>query len=229
MHWGAHSGRLLRVDWAILGVLSEDDRRAVLSTARRRRFTRNEVIFHEGDPGDTLHLVAKGFIAIRTTTPLGDVATVRIVKAGEFFGELAVVVPGPRNATAVALDNAETLGLHRNELDGLRATHRDIDRVLIEALVAEVRRLAVQHLDALYLPAEKRFWRRLAELSGIFGGRDSAEPVIPLRQEDLAQVVGTTRPTVNALLQEAEKSGILSIGRGRVQIIDRETLARRAR
>src|SRR5207253_11324842 len=81
------------VDWPILNVLSEEERRALLSIARRRRFARNEVIFHEGDPGDTLHLLAKGHVAIRVATPWGDVATVRVLRAGAFLGELAVVSP----------------------------------------------------------------------------------------------------------------------------------------
>lgn len=217
------------MDWPFLGVLSEEERRSVLSTARRRRFGRNEVIFHEGDPGDTLHLVAKGFVAIRVTTPLGDVATVRVIKAGDFFGELAVVAPGPRNATAVALENTETLGVHRGQFDELRATHPGIDQLLIAALVAEVRRLAVQLLDALYVPVEKRVWRRLVELSGTFGTGDTDATPIPLTQEDLAQVVGTTRPTVNRLLRDGELAGIVRIGRGRLEILDPEALARRAR
>ena len=57
------------MDWPILSVLSDEDRRALLSTARRRRFARNEVVFHEGDPGETLHLLSKGHVAIRVDHP----------------------------------------------------------------------------------------------------------------------------------------------------------------
>src|SRR4051812_25633301 len=74
------------VPWRLLDALSDDDRARLLSQARRRRFGRNDVIFHEGDSGDTLHLVAEGHVAIRMSTPLGDVATVRIIRSGEFFG-----------------------------------------------------------------------------------------------------------------------------------------------
>jgi CRP-like cAMP-binding protein len=214
--------------WAILNVLSDDERRAVLAITRRRRFDRNEVIFHEGDPGDTLHLVDKGHIALRVTTPLGDTATVRIVKAGEFFGELAVVSPGPRNATAVALEGAETRSLHRTDFEAVIASHPAVEGVLIGALVSEVRRLATQLLDALYVPVEKRVWRRLVELVEIFDG-ETGDLTIPLTQEDLAQVVGTTRPTVNRLLREGEDGGVLRIARGKVDILDPEALQRRAR
>jgi len=159
------------MEWQILEVLSPDERQELLALARRRRFARNEVIFHEGDPGDTLHLVAKGHIAVRVTTPLGDVATVRVLKAGDFFGELAIISPGPRNATAVALDAVETRAVHRDQFDALRARDPAIDRVIIEALVTEVRRLAVQLVDALYIPVEKRIWRRVVDLAAIFARR----------------------------------------------------------
>jgi CRP/FNR family transcriptional regulator, cyclic AMP receptor protein len=197
--------------------------------ARRRRFARNEVIFHEGDPGDMLHLLAKGHVAIRVTTPLGDVATVRVIKAGDFFGELAVVSPAPRNATAVAVDAVDTLGIHRDEFEELRTHHPALERVLVDALVTEVRRLAVQLLDALYVPVDKRVWRRLVDLAGIFGDADGDGTVIPLTQEELAQVVGTTRPTVNRLLRDGEQAGILRATRGRVEIADHQALTRRAR
>jgi len=217
------------MEWQILEVLSPEERQELLALTRRRRFARNEVIFHEGDPGDTLHLVDKGHIAIRVTTPLGDVATVRVLKAGDFFGELAIISPGPRNATAVALDVVETRAVHRDQFDALRARDPAIDRVIIEALVTEVRRLAVQLVDALYIPVEKRIWRRVVDLAGIFAGADGAAVSIPLTQEELAQVVGATRPTVNRTLKEGEDAGVVRLARGRVEVLDRAAVARLAR
>jgi len=214
--------------WRLLEPLRAGEREAFLALARPRTFARNEVIFHEGDPGDTLHLIARGHVGIRVTTPLGDVATLRVLEPGEFFGELAVVSPAARNATALAIDAVETLAVHRNEFDDLRERHPRVDRLLVEALTAEVRRLAVQLLDALYVPVERRVWRRLSEPARVFGD-DGDQPVVPLTQEDLAQVVGTTRPTVNRLLREGEAAGVIRITRGRVQIVDAEALARRAR
>jgi CRP/FNR family cyclic AMP-dependent transcriptional regulator len=216
------------VDWPILGVLPDEDRRLLLSAARRRRFARNEVIFHEGDPGDTLHLLAQGHVAIRVTTPLGDTATVRVLRSGDCFGELAVVSPAPRNATAVAVGPVETLGIHRGQFDELRERQPSVERVLVEALVTEVRRLTVQLLDALYVPVEKRVWRRLTELATIFGA--GADPVVvPLTQEDLSDVVGTTRSTVNRLLRDGEDAGIVRVARGRLEVLDLDAIARRGR
>jgi CRP-like cAMP-binding protein len=221
-------GQTLDVEWPILEVLSEDERQGFLRACRRRRFAPHEVIFHEGDPGDTLHLISRGHVAVRITTPLGDTATLRVLAAGEFFGELAVVSPAARNATVVAIDTVETLAVHRDQFEELRLRHPRVDRLLVEALSTEVRRLATQLVDALYVPVERRIWRRLTELVRIFT-RDGEAPVVPLTQEDLAQVVGTTRPTVNRMLREGEAAGILRLTRGHVEIVDVDALARRAR
>jgi CRP-like cAMP-binding protein len=217
----------LGVRWPLLDVVPEDDRRILLSLAVRRRFAKGEVLFHEGDPGDSLHLVAKGHLAARATTPLGDVATVRVFQPGDFFGELAILSPGPRNATIVALDPVETLALHVSHFQTLRVDHPHAEGVLVHALVAEVRRLSAALVEALYLPVEKRLWRRLLELSEMYGEDPPVE--IPLTQEDLAQLAGTTRPTANRILREAEQNGVLGIGRGRIEVRDVETLRRKAR
>lgn len=108
------------MDWQLLQVLPAEGRRQVLSAARRRRFRRNEVVFHVGDPGDTLHLIVSGHVAVRVTTPLGDCATVAVLGPGACFGELSLLSPAPRSATVAALDALETLGLHRDQMSEIR-------------------------------------------------------------------------------------------------------------
>ncbi len=211
----------------LLDSLAEDDRRTVLAAARRRRFTRGEVVFHDGDPGDTLHLIVKGHFAIRITTPLGDVATVRVLGPGEHFGELAVLEPGPRRGSVVSLEAGETMSLHRDDFAGLRATMPELDQVLTAALVVEVRRQASALVDALYVPVERRVWRRLADLVELYG--DDSPVVIPLTQDDLAQLAGTTRPTANRVLRTGEEQGVVALARGRIEVLDLAALQRLAR
>jgi CRP-like cAMP-binding protein len=151
--------------WSLLDKLPEDDARAVLVAARRRRFARNEVVFHEGDPGDTVHLVDRGRVAVRVTSPLGDAVTLRILGPGAIFGELAVLSPAPRNATVVAVERTETLALHRDRFEQLRREHPDVDRILLEALITEVRRLSTQLLEALHAPVPRRVALRLIDLA----------------------------------------------------------------
>lgn len=216
------------MDWGLLAGLSDDERRAVLALANRRRYKKGDIVFHEGDPGETLHLIDRGRVAVRLTTPLGDVATVAVLGAGEFFGEMAVIAPAPRNATVVALEATETLTLHREALNELRAERPSIDRFLMDALVEEVRRITHQLLEALYVPVDKRVLRRLVDLAEIYRAGDETVTV-PLTQEDLAQMAGTTRPSANKVLRAAEEAGAVLISRGKIEVLDRELLAKRAR
>lgn len=187
------------------------------------------MIFHDGDPGDVVHLVVRGHVAIRVTTPLGDVATLRVIGPGELFGELALVAPAPRRGGAVALDPVETLCLHRDQLEAMRRADPSVDRVLIEVLAAEVRRLSARLVEALFAPVEQRVWRCLSELATAFGGSDDEIVVIPVTQDDIAQMVGATRPTVNRLLRAAEAAGTVELARGRVEVLDRDAVERHAR
>jgi len=209
--------------------LPEADRRELLTRARKRRFARQEILFHEGDPGDSLHLVARGHVALRIHTPLGDIATMRVVRPGEFFGELAVVSPGPRNATAAALDPVETLVIDRELLASQRAEHPQIEALILEALVTEVRRLATQVVEAMYVPVDRRIWRRLEEMTTVFGADGEHETVVPITQDVLAQLSGCTRPTANRTLRAGEEAGVIKMTRGRIEILDLTALQRRAR
>ena len=215
--------------WPLLEVLPEADRRELLTRARKRRFARQEILFHEGDPGDSLHLVARGHVALRIHTPLGDIATMRVVRPGEFFGELAVVSPGPRNATAAALDPVETLVIDRELLASQRAEHPQIEALILEALVTEVRRLATQVVEAMYVPVDRRIWRRLEEMTTVFGADGEHETVVPITQDVLAQLSGCTRPTANRTLRAGEEAGVIKMTRGRIEILDLTALQRRAR
>jgi CRP-like cAMP-binding protein len=216
------------VKWPLLDVVTEEQAREVLRIARRRKFAKGQTIFYEGDPGETLHLIDKGRVAVRVTTPLGDTATLRVLAPGDFFGDLAVVSPGPRVATIVALEAVETLGLHRDAFDELRRQHPDVDRVLLEAAVSEVRRLSIALLDALYVPVPKRLARRLVELAAVYS-QGTGPVAITLTQDDLAGLCGTTRPTVNQILMQLQEAGALEVGRAKVTIVDPARLERAAR
>lgn len=216
------------MEWQLLDGMPEEARRRVLAAARLRRFARGEVIFHEGDPGDTLHLIAKGRVAVRVTTPLGDAATLSVLGPGDFFGELALLSPTPRTASVTALEKTETHAIHREAFEDLKREHPSVESFLTVVLGAAVQRLSGQVLEALYVPADKRVLRRLDEL-GRFYGDGVGEMVIPLTQEDLAGVAGTSRATVNRVLGEAADAGMVEVSRGKIRILDPGMLRRRAR
>jgi CRP/FNR family transcriptional regulator, cyclic AMP receptor protein len=208
----------------VAGVPEEEVRR-LISVARRRTFGRGEVVFHRGDPADSLHLVQKGRFGVRIMTPLGDTATIAVRGPGDSFGEMALVDSAQRSATVVALEEAETLAVHQSEFHRLRVAHPQVTQVLIGFLAAEVRRQNELLLEALYIPVERRVLRRLVELSSAYARNDGE---IPLTQEQLAQLAGTSRATVNKVLREEQGRGTVELRRGRTLVLEPEELARRA-
>jgi len=209
------------MDWPLLAGLSEDDRREILQRMGRRRYRRGEVVFHEGDPGDGLHMIAQGKLMARASTPLGDEAALSIMGPGEVFGEMILFDrDARRSASIIAIEHAETRVLLMHDVERLRRTHPAIDRFLIDVLAERVRNLTTKLLEALHVSADIRVMRTVLYLDGIYG---DAVP-IPFRQDDIAAMAGTTRSTANRRLKWAERAGILRLGRGRVTVVDRAGL-----
>ena len=217
------------MEWRLLAGVPDDEIRELLQIARRRRFARNEVVFHRDDLGDSLHLIQKGRFSVQVMTPVGDAATIAVRGPGESFGEMALLADEPRrSATVTALEDAETFAVYRPEFEQLRARRPDIDRLLFRFLVAEVRMLNERLLEALYLPVDKRVRRRLVELASLYG-TGSGETTIALTQEAIAELAGGNRTTVNQILRDEEKRGTIALERGKTRVLDVDELARRAR
>jgi CRP-like cAMP-binding protein len=216
-------------DFEILRGLREPEQREILASCTPRRYKRREILCHEGDPGDCLHLIKSGRLIVRVATPLGDTATLTMLGPGHSFGELAVFDShSRRTATVEAVENVETLTFGRAQLAALRQRYPEIDQVMIDTLAAQVRRLSAQVLEALYLPVETRVVRRLIDLAAIYGGSSSTAE-IRLNQEDLASMAGTTRATTNKVLRDLQQRNILALTRGRITVVDRVALVRFAR
>ena len=218
------------MEWALLAGVPAEEVRELLQIARRRRFARNEVVFHRDDPGDSLHLIQKGRFSVQVMTPLGDVATIAVRGPGESFGEMALIAEEPRrSATVTALEDAETFAVYRAEFEQLRRRRPDVDRFLFRFVVGEVRNLTERLLEALYLPVDKRVLRRLVDLAALYRGQDDDDVVIALTQEAIAELAGATRSTVNQILRDEERRGTIKLERGKTRILDLDQLTRRAR
>jgi len=217
------------MQWRVLEGVPEEDLHRLLSVARRRTFARNEVVFHRGDPAEALHLISSGRFAVRIMTPLGDTATLAILGPGEAFGELALVGEDPeRSATVAALERGETLSISRADLQRLRREHPGVNELLLRLLAARIRRMNDLLVEALYVPADKRVLRRLRELAELYAA-DEGPSVIPLTQEEIAELAGTSRATVNRVLRAEQHRGSLELRRGRTVVLDRDLLAGHSR
>src|SRR5688500_5178824 len=176
-----------------------------------------------------MYVLVSGHVSIGVTTPLGDSAVFTVLGAGAIFGELALLTGSAvRSATVSALDPVEALRLPAARVNLLRRTDPAMDRFLVGLLADYLRRQDARLLEALYVPVEKRVLRRLLALSRLYGN-GTAGTVVPLTQDVLAGVAGSTRPTTNQVLRSAEEAGLLSLSRGSVRIEDPAGLARRAR
>jgi CRP-like cAMP-binding protein len=198
----------------------------VLAGARKRTFRRGDVVFHAGDPGDSVQVIARGHFALRLVTPRGDVCMTRVFGPGDMFGRVALgTIEAVREATVISLDDSETFELFRKQLDELRAAHPSVSDALIAMAGLELRRVSVLLLEALYVDADRRVRRRLLELAEHY--RDGSG--IPLTQEDIAAIAGTSRATVSRVLAEEERRGTIAKRRRSIELLDVEELTRWAR
>jgi CRP/FNR family cyclic AMP-dependent transcriptional regulator len=217
------------VEWQLLADVPDETVRAVLSIARRRTFAKNEIVFHRGDPADSLHLIVKGRFAVRIATPLGDTATLSVRGPGDAYGELALLgEESARSATVSALEPAETHSIYRGDFIRLRREHPRVNEVLSGILAEHLRRLSEQLIEAYYVPADRRVLRRVRDLAEIYGRGSDAVVAVPLTQEDIAGLAGTSRATVNRVLNEEVRRGTVELKRAKTIVLDLDELARRA-
>ena len=212
----------------MLDELPEEEAERVVRAARRRRFAAGEVVFHEGDPADSLHVVVRGRVAVQVTSRYGQHLTYSIQGPGEITGELALLRgDGLRTATVRALEPTETLAIHRQDFERLREEHPAFERLLVKILVARVLKLSEELQEVLYQPVEVRIRRRLLSLSRVYGDGGPGT-VVPLTQDELAGLAGVARATVNRVLRQEEQRGVVRLDRRRVTIMDPVELGRRA-
>jgi CRP/FNR family transcriptional regulator, cyclic AMP receptor protein len=208
----------------LLEDLSVDERDALLAKCIRRRFARRQALFHFGDPSNGMYVVAKGRVVVRISTPTGEEASLTVIGPGQSVGEQSLLVQGGRrSASAVALEPVETLFLSRQAFLELRAEDAGFDQVMLRILAARVIRLTDQLIEALFVPATTRVLRRVIDAAALYG-----DGTIPLTQEELAAMAGSTRNTANRALRAAQDAAVLEVKRGRITVLDMGGLRRLA-
>jgi CRP-like cAMP-binding protein len=177
---------------------------------RQRRFRRNEVIFHQGDPGDSLHIVDEGSVKITLPSPDGEEAIIATLRQGDFFGELALLDGAPRSATAVALEATTTLALPRDAFMEVLDADRGLRDALLAGVAHELRRVTGHVEELHFLDLAGRLAMRLARLAADAApGSDEVRLDGPYTQSDLASMIGGTRQSVNKLLAELVGDGLV--------------------
>ena len=203
---------------------------SLAGTLRRRRFRRGEVIMHQGDPGDSLHIVAAGAVKILLPSAEGEEAIIATLRPGDFFGELALLDGAPRSATATALEASDTLVLPRPVFMELLDTLPGLRDALLAGLAHELRRLTGHVEELHFLDLAGRLAMRLTRLAQEASPDTHGEIRLPwpYTQSDLAAMIGGTRQSVNRLLSELVEDGLIRIEPDALVITDLDELARRA-
>jgi CRP-like cAMP-binding protein len=196
---------------------------------RTRRYRRNETIFHQGDPGDSLYVIESGAVKIVLPDPEGeDGAIIATLGPGDFFGELALLDGEEHSATAVALEATEAHVLRREAFDRLVDEDPNLRRALFAGLVGELRRLThhVGELHFLNLPG--RLAQRIVRMAREADPAAHGEIRLswPFSQSELASMIGGTRQTVNRLLAEFAAEDLVRIERETLVVPDLERLER---
>ena len=215
---------------ALFAHVESDGLRVLARAMVRRRFRRNEVIFHQGDPGDALHVVATGAVKIVLPSPEGEEAIIATLRPGDFFGELALLDGAPHSATATAVEPVETLSLARAPFQHLLDEDRGLRLALLSGLAAELRRLTGQVEELHFLDLAGRLAMRLVRLSRDRDPSANGEVRLdwPFTQSDLAAMIGGTRQSVNKLLSRLVDDGLVLVERDTLVIHDLGALAERA-
>jgi CRP/FNR family cyclic AMP-dependent transcriptional regulator len=197
----------------LFGALSSDAVTQLASRFHTVQFKRGQTIYERGDAGNALYLIRSGQIRFSVVSGDGRELSVRVAKAGEIIGEIAVLDRQPRTATAVALTAVTANSLARTDLDRLLLQEPQLARNAIDFLCQRLRDTTDQlELIALY-PVEVRLARFL--LVALKGQSAQSGKRIPLElgfsQGELAQLLGASRPKVNLALGILEEAG--AIGR----------------
>ena len=215
----------------LFAALDDDAAAALRASMIEVRLAKGDVLFTEGEPGEKLFLIESGKIKLGHTAPDGRESLIAVLGAGEMLGELSLFDPGPRTATAVAVTQTKVLSMGHEALLPWLVGRPDLAVSLLAALARRLRRTNEAMADLVFSDVPGRVAKALLDLGAKFG-EDSPEGLLvhhELTQEELAQLVGASRETVNKALADFSQRGWIRIEQRSVTLLDVERLERRAR
>ena len=215
----------------LFAALDDDAAKTLLENMVKGRMERGDVLFHEGDQGDKLYVIVEGKIKLGRTSADGRENLLAILGPGEMFGELSLFDPGPRTATATAIAEPQILGLSNEQLQRFITARPYVAGTLLAALARRLRRTNENLADLVFTDVPGRVAKALLDLSRRFGRpvENGVMVAHDLTQEELAQLVGASRETVNKALADFASRGWLKLEARAVLLQDLDRLQRRAR
>lgn len=211
--------------------VASDDAEALSGQFEIVDIPRGGVVFREGEPGDSLYIVLAGKVKLGKHSADGRENLVAVMGPGDEFGELSLFDPGPRTTTAVAVTDVRLARLPKPALAQWVQERPQISVQLLRVLARRLRRTNTMLADLIFVDVPGRVAKQLLQLAQRFGSLEAGQLRVThdLTQEELAQLVGASRETVNKALADFAARGWLRLEGKSVVILDRERLLRRAR
>jgi CRP/FNR family transcriptional regulator, cyclic AMP receptor protein len=216
----------------LFAALDDDGAAALRASMSQATVGRGEVVFAEGEPGDRLYVIVDGKVKLGQTSADGREQVLAVLGPGGMFGELSLFDPGRRTSTATAVTDTVLLGLGQRDLRPWLTGRPEVAEALLQALAQRLRRTNEAMADLVFSDVPGRVAKALLDLADKFGVQQedgSVQVAHDLTQEELAQLVGASRETVNKSLADFAQRGWLQIEARAVTLLDVDRLARRAR
>lgn len=197
----------------------------------RRRYPAGQTLFHMGDEGGSLHFIERGRVKVTIPSSSGEELILAILGAGNLLGELSLFDGKPRSATVQALEDTETLCLHREDLLELMRGRFDVVEKILVVLAGRIRDTDTLLADKHFLDITARLAKKILDLGDTFGIQEGGQVRIGVKitQKDLASMIGATRESVNKQLKALRDQGLVRISGGTIEILKRERLVQKAR
>jgi CRP-like cAMP-binding protein len=210
----------------LLRHLTRDQLRQLAATTTISSFAPRQVIFQKGDAGDGMMAVIRGRVKICTHSIDGKELVLNIINRGGLFGEIALLDGAPRSADAVSLEETDLLVLERSRFLPFLAAHPEISLQLIAVLCQRLRQTSEQLEDTMFLEAPSRLARCLLRLGETFGKTigEGTRLEIKLSQQQLGNLIGVSRESVNKHLGDWQRDGFITVASGIITLTDRQAL-----
>ncbi|PFG20746.1 Crp/Fnr family transcriptional regulator [Serinibacter salmoneus] len=211
--------------------LDEETFRVVRGHMVTTNVRRGEILFRENEPGDRFWVITAGKVKLGHTAPDGRESLLAVLGPGEIVGELSVYDPGPRTATATVLAPSTFLELEHSQFVRLLDSHPALAHQLLRSLAQRLRKTNTALADLVFSDVPGRVAKALLDLAQRFGRPAGAGIRVAhdLTQEELAQLVGASRETVNKSLAEFSSRGWIQVDGRAVILLDIQRLERRSR
>jgi CRP/FNR family transcriptional regulator, cyclic AMP receptor protein len=204
-------------------ILPEVDRVELATHMGVRKFRQDEVIYHQGDPAAHAFVVFEGLVKVLLLDENGHELLVSLHMRGEFFGEMSFFEEAaPRDGTAAAVTPTTVLQIARDGALAVLARNEEARRFMFARLTRTIRHLEGKAEDLAFLDVASRLAKYLVECSRLQGP-------IPLTQDDFAAAIGSTRMTVNKLLADFERRGLITVERRDIRVLSEPLLLREIR